>query len=212
MSEEKSQIEALESEADQRPEGEEEEKSKADFVPREELERVMKDMHKFKSSYKELQEQFARQKTDELKKREEWQQVAEMKEKEAHDFRTRYESLQESLVNDRKFNAVREKALAAGIRQEALQDLELLDFDEVAIETTSTGRVNVIGADKAIQRLKTTRPYWFGRKTAGVNTDSPSVQGAQKITYEDIMKAEKKAKESGDYEPYKELVIKYRQQ
>ena len=147
-----------------------------------------------------------------MKKNQQWQELAELKEKEADEAKRDSAKLKESLVFDRKFSAIREAALAAGIRKEAVSDLELLDLSEVQIETTSTGRINIIGADKTVDRLKTLKPHWFGNKGNKVNSDIPDVQTSGSVTMKQIYEAEKKAKESGDYAPYKQALIKYKQQ
>lgn len=181
-------------------------------VSKEDLDRALKDLHKYKAQAKEFEAKVKTIETDQMKKNQQWQELAELREKEAKEAREEKERLKESLVFDKKYSAVKEAAMAAGIRKEAVNDLELLDFSDVQIETTSTGRINILGADKAVDRLKTLKPHWFGGKGNKVNSDVPDVQTGGQITMKQINEAEEKAKKSGDYAPYKQVLAKFRQQ
>ena len=100
-----------------------------------------------------------------------------------------------------------------GIRPEAVNDLQFLDLSEVQIETTDTGRVNIIGEDKFIERTKTLRPHWFGTTAApNVNTATPGIVPGQQITLADVTAAEKEAKKTGDRSKYMQLVSQYQKQ
>lgn len=186
--------------------------SNTDSVSRDDHERALKDMHKYKAQTQELEEKLKQQALDKMKSNEEWQKIAEMKEREAQEATEKATTLQESLVFNKKYEAVKSLALSRGLRQEAVADLDLIGFEDVQIETTSTGRINVLGADKAVDRLKALRPHWFGSRASNVNSDTPEVVAGEKVTYDQIYKAEKKAKESGDYAPYKALLRQYQNQ
>ncbi len=188
------------------------EEKKDDLIPKSELKRVLNDMHKFKSKYRELEEQLKQREVSELRKREEWKQLAEKYEQESQDYRGRFEGLQSALVRDKKISEVKTHALKSGIRQEALADLEMLDLDDVEIETTSTGRYNVLGADKFVNRLKVSRPHWFGRNVGSVNSKDPEVVKAQEVSYEKLMKAADQARKTGNYDEYEKMLRKYKEQ
>jgi hypothetical protein len=181
-------------------------------VSKEDHDRALKDLHKFKARAKELEDAVKATHTKSMKEKEQWKELAELREKEAEDLKKEKTKIQESLIYDKKYSAVKEAALAAGIRKEAVTDLELLEFSEVQIETTSTGRINILGADKAVDRLKTLKPHWFGSKGAKINGDIPDVQTGGKITKTQVYEAESKAKKTGDYAPYKQILAKYSQQ
>lgn len=184
-----------------------------EMVSRDELNKVLDEMHNYKRQAKEFEESLSKRKMDELKQKDEWQKVAQIKEEEATASKAEADKLRDSIIWDKKYSALKEQALRSGIRREALSDLELIDFqNDLAIETTNTGKVNVLGADRAINSLKSTRPHWFGSKGGNVNSSSPEVVvGGGPVTMQDIFKAEKKAKESGDYAPYYKIMKQYKQ-
>ena len=116
------------------------------------------------------------------------------------------------MVRDKKLSAVKALAVQMGLRKEAIADLEGLPLDDVAIETTSMGNVNVIGAETAVKNLKASRPHWFGQKAASVNSGTPEEVGSRQVTIKDVMAAEAKAKETGDYAPYQNTLRQYQNQ
>jgi len=185
---------------------------KEEMVSRSELNKVLDEMHNYKRQAKEFEDSLSKRKMDELKQKDEWQKVAQIKEEEATASKEEANKLRDSIIWDKKYSALKEYALRSGIRREALSDLELIDFEnDLAIETTNTGKVNVLGADRAINNLKSTRPHWFGSKGGNINTSDPEVVSGGAITMQDIFKAEKKAKESGDYAPYYKVMKQYKQ-
>lgn len=182
-----------------------------ELIPKKELERTLSDLHKYKQQAKELAEKQKNLELAQMREKQEWQKIAEVKEREAIEFREKYEAMQSAHVFDRKYSAVRDAALKAGIRAEAISDLELLPLNDVQIETTSTGRVNVLGVDDFIRKIKTTRPHWFGTSAARINSDTPEVVTGKKATYEDLIAAEKEAKKTGDYSNYKKMLLEFKQ-
>lgn len=184
-----------------------------DVVPKSELDKVLSDMHKFKKMAREYETKMKEQEMSKLKEQQEWQKIAEIKEKEAAEAVEEANKLKSSFLNTQKYNAIKSAALASGIRKEALNDLELLDFDDdVAIETTNTGKINVLGADAAIKKLKADRPYWFGKSMNSVNTDSPGVSSGGEITMEKLLKVKAAAGKSGDYKEYEKVLRAYQAQ
>lgn len=182
------------------------------FVSREDHDRALRDMKKFKEGYQKLKDELSQKELQALKSKEEWKKVAELKEQEAAEAQEKYQNLQGAFVNDRKASAIRAAALEAGVRKEALDDLELFPFDDVVVEHTSTGRVNVLNAKEAIDRLKLTKPYLFGSKRVNVNPSGPDVVSGGKITYEQVKKADEEARKTGDYAPYYEVLRKFQSQ
>jgi hypothetical protein len=93
-------------------------------------------------------------------------------------------------------------------------DIDLIDLDDVVVETTSTGKVNILGADSFAEKLKTLKPHWFEVKgTTVVNSNTPRVEGsAGPITVEQVLAAEKEGRKKGDLTQYRELYNQYRQQ
>lgn len=136
-------------------------------------ERAVKDVSRLKSKVKELESLLSeRDKALETKEQErlaeqqDWKTLAE-------NYKTKYETesnknkdFWNSYYQNEKKNAVFKEALKAGLRKEAEVDLDLLQFDEVAIEKTDQGRVLVHGADSFVEQLKSNRPHWFQTKGA----------------------------------------------
>lgn len=182
------------------------------MVPKSELDRVLKDMHKYKATAKELESKVKTSEEQKLKEQEDWKEYAEIKEKEAQEAIQASDRLRESYVNEKKFSAIREAAMKAGIHQNAVSDLELLSLDSVVLEMTSTGKSNVLGADQFVSSLKTLKPHWFTSVKTNVNSSIPGVQSSEPITAAQLVKASKDAEKSGDYTAYQNLNRQYQQQ
>lgn len=194
-------------------ESEVQEQQAQEVVPKSELDKVLSDMHKFKKMARDYEAKMKEQEMSKLKEQQEWQKIAEIKEKEAAEAVEEATRLKSSFLNTQKYSAIKAAALANGIRKDALDDLELYDFDDhVAIETTNTGKINVLGAEAAIKKLKAEKPYLFGKSMGGVNTDSPDVVSGGEITMDKVMKAQAAASKSGDYTEYKKVLQAYQAQ
>lgn len=179
-----------------------------------EYEKLQKEAAEAKKQLKELAEAAKIEKEAKLRENKSWQELSAIKEKEAQEAKARVEKLTSAFVNRERMNALREEAIKAGIKKESLADLRLLDFPELSIQTDSEGEVIISGADKAIQRMKTIRPYWFGNSTPAVNTTTPGVtnSGDGTISWETLTAANKKAEATGNYTEYKEMLLKYKAQ
>lgn len=147
-----------------------------------------------------------------LRQNEEWRKLAELKGEEAEEAIKRADGLKEGLVRDKKYSSLKEAALQSGIRKEALDDLELLDLTDISVEYTSTGRMNALGVKEYVDRLKTIRPHWFGRRGTNINSGTPETVMTGQVTYKQLLEAESKAKDTGDYAPYQKLVLEFKKQ
>ena len=183
-------------------------------VSRDAYEKAMADMHKYKKSLRELEAKQKDQELRVLKEKQDWQKIAELKEQEALDAIAQKERMTKAVVNDKKMSAIREAAMKSGILETALDDIELIDLSEVQVETTSTGRINVLGVEDAIKRVKTLKPHWFGKPPVKVNGQIPNVKntGEDVVTLEKIVKLRKEAMQSGDYSAYTPAFKKYQAQ
>lgn len=94
-----------------------------------------------------------------------WQKVAETAEKERDEWRGKFENVNKAYVETKKFEAVKEQASKLGLLPEAMNDIEALEFQEVAVAIDSHGRFMVSGADHAANNLKKIRPHWFRAAT-----------------------------------------------
>jgi seryl-tRNA synthetase len=175
-------------------------------------EHILKDMHRFKEEAKRLQSEVEQMKEEKLKASKDWEALYTKRDAEAKEAQAEAARIKNSFLAERKFSAVKEAALKAGIRAEALEDLALVDKSSVQVEATSTGRVNVLGVSTFVEQLKATRPHWFGTGAPSVNTTTPGVTQGKKVEMKDILQAEKKAKISGSNREYLELVKQYQAQ
>lgn len=165
------------------------------------------DVVKFKQRAAELESklaEFEKEREDAklsgLRQKEEWQKIAEDREKKVKELSERIEKQSKATETYFKRSEVRAQALKNGIREAALDDLDLLSLEGVSLETTSTGAVNVLGADKYVSRLKETRPYWFLDKSApNVNTGTPQVSSSGTVTISDVLKLQREGKQQ-EYE------------
>lgn len=182
-----------------------------------ENDRFKKDMLKFKDEAANLRNQIEEMKLKGHKEKEDWKTVAEHHEQKAKEYEQKYSGLKEGLVHEKKISALIIEAQKQGITPASLPDIELLDFDEVSIETTSTGKILVSGQDKAIAKLKTLRPHWFSTSVPNVNPSTPNVgtPNSNIVTMADLNAAEaqyKKTKSDSDKKHYYETIQKYKTQ
>ncbi len=187
-----------------------------EVVERSAYEQVKADMHKYKARAKEVEDQLAAKETSKLKDDQKWKELAEVNEREALEAKEKLKKLNSTVIEDRKLSVIRTEAQKLGILPSALDDLDNQSWSDVSVEFTSTGRINVIGAAKAVERFKTLKPHWFqGAQAPGVNTTTPNVvqsAPAGAVTLKDIAAAEAEAKKTGDTTAYKALVVKFQQQ
>lgn len=154
-----------------------------DMVPKKELEAVIKESIKRKQELADLKKQMDESnkrlesfKTQGMKDKEMWKELAEQKEKEAKDLETKYSGLQNAIVRNEKFSALKTELYKLGIIPEALSDVGDDFIDMCEIETTSTGRHSVLNAKQVAETVKMKKPYIFGRPgNPNVNTTTPGV-------------------------------------
>ena len=173
------------------------------YVSKSELENVLADLHKYKAKAKEYEEKSRKTEEERLRETQQWQKLAELKAREAQERDEELSKIKTSLTEEKKYSAVKEAALKAGIRPEAIEDLGMLSMKDVVIETTSTGRVNVLGADRFVDNLKQLRPHWFGKSSLNVNGVVPKITTGTVATEQDLLKMSLEASKSGDYTAYK---------
>ncbi len=184
-------------------------------VTKKAFENVTKDLHKWKEEAKLAKDKLKEIETEKLKAAQKFEELAAMNEKEAKEAKTELQNLKQGLIREKKLSAIKAEAAKLKILPSALDDLELQDWSEVQIEATSTGKINVLNAQKAVERFKTTKPHWFeGTSAPNVNTTTPTTvtSDSGKVTHEDLNKAEALAKKSGDYSAYKAMTLKFKEQ
>jgi hypothetical protein len=183
-------------------------------IPYNEFKSVKNDMHRFKEDARKAAEELKAFRDKEMRDKEQWKEYSANKEKEANEWKTKYDTLSDSIRDRAKISAVREASLKLGLVETAVDDLELMELKDVIVETTSTGRVNVIGAKSAAERIKSLRPHWFSENRApNINGRQPEVRTSSggQTTYEELTKLEKEAVRTGDYTEYKKRMMEFKQ-
>lgn len=96
----------------------------------------------------------------------------------------------ESYVHNMKLDAIKRAAIREGIHETAIDDLERYEHDQVQVEYTSLGSVNIIGVDEYMANLKQNKGYLFKKATAPkVNNNAPGVNTT--FSTADLLKLEK---------------------
>lgn len=186
-----------------------------DTVKKSDYERMKADMLKFKKQARDLEKKDKDAQLKALKEKQDWQKIAQLKEKEANEEKEKNNRLLGSIISDKKISAIRTAAIKEGLLDSASDDLELISWDDVEVETTSTGRINVHGAEDAVKKLKSLKPHWFGKPGAKFNGKIPGAKegdGEGLVSIEKLNKLEKEAKESGDYSAYEKAFKTFQRQ
>lgn len=118
---------------------EEKESSEQDQVPYSRFKEVIDE----KNQYKE--------KVDKLKDKAE----------QADTYKTKLEKMKNKTSKQRKKYALKEEALTAGVRQDALDDVtKIADLDNLSVDDESN---TVKGVDETIEKLKSNKEYLFSK-------------------------------------------------
>ncbi len=174
-------------------------------VSREQFERVSKDMHRFKEEAKAAKLKAEELERQRLKEANDYKTLYEQERQAKEELAQKQERLTQATIYDKKHSAVVAAFKAKGLRKEAEIDVENLSLDELQIETTSTGRINVLGVDEFVERQKQLRPHWFKSGSSKVNADTPEVVSGARVTAEMVSREYIKAQKTGDYSKYNEL-------
>lgn len=202
--------------SEQKPEETKQEKEDLNRVVKfDDHKRALDDMHKYKKKVQEYEERLGQIESQRLKEKEDFKTLAEMREKERDEYREKYESLNDSLISNKKYDAVHSAALKLGLRSEAEGDLGLLNLNEVNVEYTSEGRMLVHGVDEYVQNLKKTKPHWFKDTSVpnfngGGATEKPN--GNTVLTPQEFVRLERQYKMKGDKTKLAELYNRFQKQ
>lgn len=183
-------------------------------VSPEAYEAMKKDMLRFKGELRETQAEAKRLREEKLTNEKNWEELAKTREQERDEAIQKSRDLESSVLNSKKYDAVKNECVKLGIKTEALEDLKLLDLNEVQTELTTLGNVNVHGHTAFAERLKTLRPHWFGPKNPpNLNTNTPGiVPPTGTVTPQELAAAEREGKKKGDMSAYRALFSKYLEQ
>lgn len=174
--------------------------------------KALADIQKFKQLAKEYEAEVARkeqmlkdQEEQKLAEANDWKQLAEKRALELKDMEGKYSSLNSNIVRREKLSVLEKAAMQLGIKN--VDDIASFGLDaDVVVETTSTGRINVLGADEAVKKLKQDRPYLFKSGSGSINTGEPGVSSmGNAVSFAELEKARVKAETSGDYKEYEKM-------
>lgn len=167
--------------------------------------KVSDDMHKYKRQYKETADR-VRELEDKLKaidvakleESEEHQKLAEHYRTEAETFKQKYNQTVESVITDKKISAVQRELNRHQVKEGYVDLITQMIGDDVIVEATSTGRHNVLGADKFVESIKETYPDMFiDPKAPNINNATGDYRQAAQLTGKQL--AELKRKDYGAY-------------
>jgi len=169
-------------------------------VSKKAYEEVKNDMIRYKQEFKTLQDELSEYKSQ-------LEKANESRLAEKQEFKTLYEQTKQkyeqqvqenqklygAFETNEKMQAIRQAAIKAGIRDEALDDLDLMDTSGVIVERTDQGRINIIGANDFVENLKTRKSFWFqSTQPPKVNTGTGGgSRGDTKLSPQEILKLEK---------------------
>lgn len=167
---------------------------KDDSVPRSAYLKVSDDMHKYKRELSEMKAKAAKDEADRLASEKNFEQLYKNAEKRAVEAEELASKKDRYYQQTQKANAVRIAAIELGLKTEAVEDLDLLDFDGVDVEITSNGRYLVHGAKEFAASIKNRKPHWFkASKPPGHNSGGGgnTPDGAKAVTPKDVVDAER---------------------
>jgi len=125
------------------------------------IDKVLSDMHKFKSELKDMKAEKEKLETEKLKETENYKTLYEREKERADKSDVDAKENRDAYFTTQKFDAVKNCAIEAGLRPEAAKDLELLNLDDVVIEKTDQGRFSLLGVKTKVEAIKKQRPHWF---------------------------------------------------
>lgn len=148
-------------------------------VSKEDHDRALADLHRFKTEAKNsanqltaLQDQINQLKKSGMRDKEDYKALSETQAQEIETLKKRNETLTTGIAKTFRNMQVRSEAKGLGIREDALRDLDLLDFSsKVNVKFEDDGTIQVEGAKEAAEDLKKTRTHWFQTgKVDNINT------------------------------------------
>lgn len=126
------------------------------------------------------------------------------------------ERLQSNVITVEKKRAIVPALTEAGLRADAKKILDHLDLDDLEVEISTHGNVNVHGIEAFVKKVKREYPFAFETKKAkkvdagGSGGDGGG--GGEDWTPAKLVQLETKCKAKGDMEPYRKAVAEYLEQ
>lgn len=186
--------------------------------------RALDDMHKFKSAAREskeradkLQGELDAAKASSEQEKGNYKSLWESEKTAREEEKRNSERLKASVVRSERFRAVFPELKKAGLRDDAQNLIDKMDFDEIEVEATSNGRFLCHGTDLVVEKMRKEYPYAFEQKKAPkVNSSGGSSGGAgdgkQEWTPAKLVELEGQCRRKGNMEPYKSAYAEYLKQ
>lgn len=198
---------------------------KASTISRDDHERALKDLHKFKAQVGDLSKKLTDHERA-LKQREEeklasegkLQELAEIRAKERDEATQKLRELEEQRQKDRelfwenqKYDAVVSGLKQRGLREEAIEDVDALDLTEIHVERTDRGRALFPNLPDVLDRIKNKKPHWFKSSSSTVvNSGGRTVvDGVKSFGPKEIVDLERRWKMTGRAEDKKAYMDAY---
>lgn len=161
--------------------------------------RAQHDFLRFKAEAKKLAEENENLKSrlgevekEKLLSQNRFKEAYELEVKRREEMEAELNTTKSTFWNGLKYQEIKNQALKAGIRSDAIEDLSLFDASEVEVETTSHGNANILGAKEFIEKLKMTRPYLFqDNRPPNINGTMPTETKAKELSAMDLLKMQR---------------------
>lgn len=158
-------------------------------------ERLLGDVAKAREKNRELEARIGEIESNSLKEKNDYKSLYERSETSKKELEQKLKDQSSWIVQTQQFNEVKAAAVAAGLRKEALDDLDMIDMKGVEVETTSTGRFIVKGAKERVESLKNEKPHWFTTTTPPVvntgGTGAGEPKPGARLGVADVLQAER---------------------
>lgn len=166
-------------------------------VPVENHKRALDDLHRYKNTAKELEARLNAVEEERLREKQDFKALAERYKAESEANSGKLREVNALIERSQKLAALERAALEAGIRPEAIDDLESLRLDTIQLETTSNGRFIVNGVKDFVEDIKSRKPHWFNKaKPPTVDSGGGGAKptGDGKVTANDMIEMERKVR------------------
>lgn len=131
------------------------------MVSREDHQRALDDMHKFKAKANDLEGRLAAIEREGKEKSGEYKTLYEQVKQELEAEKKNSTKILEMAMHTHRFGEVKAEAIRQGLLPSAVRDLESISIEGVPVEITSTGRYIAQGVKEFVEKQKVERPHWF---------------------------------------------------
>lgn len=187
--------------------------SKNDLVSRADLERALKDLHRYKNDAREKEEALKKFQNQQLEQNQKYKELWEQTKKEAEAYQEKTKLMEKAFMEREIKRQLEAEAMKMGlIDSDAMH--AFVNPDDILVEGTTTGKLNVLNTKQVLEGLKLKKPYLFNtQKSVGINTQTPSVMTSNEVTMDQVLEAQSKynkTKRKEDAQTYQDLLLKYK--